>query len=128
MAEERQVRGARVKIRHPAIVFVLAIVTLGIYYLYWYYTINRELRDAFSIEVNPWLSLLAVSLGGLLIVPPFVSWWRTFGRIREAQEAAGVENPVSQGLGFVLFIVATFFFPVELMYAQEHLNRLWRTA
>ncbi len=70
--------------------------------------------------------MLAISLGGLLIVPPFVSWFRTFGRIETAQEIAGVPERVSPGVGFVLFILALFFLPFEIVYAQRHLNRLWR--
>ena len=115
-----------VKIRGAAAVFFLALVTFGIYYLVWYYKVNRELRDAAGIDVRPGIALLAITLGALLIVPPFVSTWNTFGRIRSAQEAAGVPNPASPGLGFLLYIVAVIFLPFELIYAQDNLNRLWR--
>src|SRR5947208_1103290 len=37
-------RTRQAKVRHPAIVFALVFVTLGIYYLVWYYKVNRELR------------------------------------------------------------------------------------
>jgi hypothetical protein len=49
LAEELQVGGSHVKIRSPFGVFVLAIVTLGIYYLVWYFKVNREIRDATGI-------------------------------------------------------------------------------
>lgn len=135
MATEVNANGAYVKIRHPWGAFVLVIVTLGIYYLFWYYFINRELRDfgrskaetgRNPIEVNPWVSLLAVSLGWLLIVPPFVSFYRTFKRIRTAQELADVGPKVSPGIGLLLFFIAVIFFPVEVPYAQINLNRVWR--
>ena len=29
-------------------------------------------------------------------------------------------------LGFILYIVAVFFLPVEVLYAQDELNKLWR--
>ena len=70
MATEVNARGAYVKIRHPWGAFLLVLVTLGIYYLFWYFFINRELRDLGQasadsgdnrIEVNPWISLLAVT-------------------------------------------------------------------
>ena len=76
--------------------------------------------------MNPWLSLLAVSLGWLLIVPPFVSMYRTFNRILTAQELADVGPKASPGLGLLLFFVALIFFPVEVPYAQTNLNRVWR--
>src|ERR671919_92189 len=96
MAEELTVRGVDVKIRGPWIVFLLAIVTLGIYYLVWYYKINRELRDygravgAAGTGDSPLTSLLAVSIGWLILVPPLVS------------------------------------IPVELVYGQIELNKLWQ--
>jgi uncharacterized protein DUF4234 len=127
MAEQVRVRGAEVKIRNPFLVFVWSLVTFGIYYLVWYYKINRELRDAAGIDVSPVVALLAVTVGWIVIVPPFVSWYRTFTRIADAQRAAGLAqaNPM---LGFILYVVAVFVLPVEVLYAQDELNKLWRGA
>jgi hypothetical protein len=127
MAEEVQVGGTRVKIRSPFGVFVLAIVTLGIYYLVWYYKVNRELREAAGIDVDPFVALLAITIGWLIIVPPFVSWYRTFERIQQAQRQAGLTSEANPILGFILYLVALYFLPVELLYAQDELNKLWRT-
>ena len=90
MAEEIRVHGATVKIRNPFLVFVWALVTFGIYYVVWDYKVNRELRDAAGIAVSPFVALLAVTIGWVIVVPPFVSWYRTFERIQQAQRAAGV--------------------------------------
>lgn len=126
MAEELQVGSTRVKIRNPFGVFALAIVTLGIYYLVWYYKVNRELRDAEGIDVSPVVALLAITIGWLIIVPPFLSWYRTFRRLQEAQQRAGLTSEVNPILGFILYVVALYFLPVELLYAQDELNKLWR--
>ena len=40
--------------RDPGVVALLTIVTLGIYSIYWWYTVNRELRD-FARTVQPGL-------------------------------------------------------------------------
>ena len=128
VAEELQVHGATVKIRNPFLVFVWSIVTLGIYYVVWYYKINRELRGACGVEVSPVVALLAVTVGWLVIVPPFVSWYRTFERIVAAQRGAGVTSEASPVLGFILFVVAVFVLPVELVYAQDELNKVWRAG
>lgn len=125
MARTVTVRGAIVRIRHPWGVFTIAIVTLGIYYLYWYYATNRELRD-YGIRVVPSLSLYAITVGGLLLVPPFVSEWRYYGRIVRAQEKAGLEHRASHVLGFLLFLVGLVLLPFEAAYAQHHLNRVWQ--
>src|SRR5438094_5129736 len=126
MAERVKIGYAEVKLRGPWAVFFLSLVTLGIYYLVWYYKINHELAEAGGQDVSPGVAVLAISLGGLLIVPPFVSDYRTFRRIRAAQQAAGLPDPVLPWVGFLLFILAYVFLPFELVYAQSNLNRLWR--
>jgi hypothetical protein len=126
VAESIHVRGAQVKIRNPFLVFVWSLVTFGIYYLVWYYKINRELRDAAGVDVSPVVALLAVTVGWIVIVPPFISWYRTFTRIAGAQEAAGFSAEANPIIGFILYVVAVFFLPVEVLYAQDELNKLWR--
>jgi hypothetical protein len=126
MAEALSVGTTTVKIRNPFLVFVWCFVTLGIYYLVWYYKINRELRDACGIQVSPVVALLAVSVGWIVIVPPFVSWYRTFVRIQQAQRQAGVTSEANPVLGFILYVIAVFFVPIEVIYAQDELNKLWR--
>ena len=59
-------------------------------------------------------------------MPPFVSWYRTFKRIQEAQQAAQLTSEANPILGFILYVVALYFLPVELLYAQDELNKLWR--
>ena len=77
---------------------------------------------------SPLTSLLAQTLGALLIVPPFVSWWRFFDRLLLAQGRANTVDRVDHGLGFLLYVIAVFFLPFELVYAQKHLNALWETV
>lgn len=116
---------SKARLRRPWGVFGLSIVTLGAYHLYWYYQANRELKD-YGFGTKPVLSLLAQFPGALLIVPPFVSWWRFFGRLREAQARAACTERVDHATGIVLSVIAFFLVPFELVYAQQHLNRLWR--
>src|SRR5919201_3133236 len=118
---------ARAKLRRPWGVFALSIVTFGLYHFYWYYQANRELKD-YGVGTKPVLSLLAQFPGALLIVPPFVSWWRFFGRLREAQGRAGCASRVDHTTGIVLYVIAFFLLPFELVYAQQHWNNLWEEA
>jgi uncharacterized protein DUF4234 len=126
VAELVQVRGTHVKIRNPFLVFVWSLVTIGIYYVVWYYKINRELRDASGVDVSPVVAVIAVTIGWIVIVPPFVSWYRTFERIAAAQRGAGVTTQASPILGFILYVIAVFLLPVEVIYAQDELNKVWR--
>lgn len=133
MARKVDVRGVEIKLRRPWVAFVLAIVTLGIYYLYWYYVANSDLNEhgetleepSNPLRVSAGLATLAVSVGWLLIIPPFISQWRFYRRIQKAQELAGIEPKINHVLGFVLFLVALVLLPFEIPYAQGHLNRLW---
>ncbi len=124
---------ATAKIRHPMIVFGLVFATLGVYYIVWYYKVNRELRDLgratgelTRLGRRPFVSLLAITLGWLILVPPFVSAYRTFQRIGAAQDVTGTNGRVEVWIGFALYLVGLFTLPVELVYAQNELNRVWR--
>ena len=101
---------------------VWPLITLGIYYYVWYYKINREARDFDpKIEVKPGLSVLAVTLGVFIIVPPFVSTYQTGLRIARMQEDAGL-TPTCQGwIGLVLMFVAS----LQSLYYQSELNKIW---
>jgi hypothetical protein len=62
------------------------------YALYWFHRYNKEL-EAYSggrIEYNATSSLLAITLGWFILVPPFVAWASFMGRIREGQRMAGL--------------------------------------
>ena len=135
MAQVVRIRetSAQAKIRHPLAAFGLVFLTLGIYYFVWYYKINRELRDLGRatgeeerLGRSPLSSLLAVTVGWLIIVPPFVSFYRTFKRIEAAQETSGTPRRVNVWLGFILYLIGLLVLPVEVIYAQSELNAVWR--
>jgi Kef-type K+ transport system membrane component KefB len=123
MARTITVSGQTVKVRHPLAPLGLGIITFGIYTLVWYYLINDEMRRQ-GEDVSPGISLLAVTLGALLIIPPFVSMYNTAERIRRAQEIRGVSGPISPVLALVLLFVpiANIF---QTAYLQSGLNRAW---
>ncbi len=131
MAEHLSARGVHVKRRSPWGVFLLTIVTLGVYYLFWYYQANRELRDyarasgGGALGGSPLLSLLAITVGWIVLIPPFISMYQTFGRIATAQRIAGIPGEASPLLGLLLFIALPIMFPLELAYAQIELNKVW---
>ncbi len=76
----------------PTKVWLLCIFTCGIYAAIWYYRLAQELGQwsQGQIETDPTTSVLAVTLGGCLIVPPYISWAGTLGRIRTAQQMVGL--------------------------------------
>ncbi len=129
MAEEVQIAGtgSTAKIRNPLGVVALSIVTIGIYYIFWWYFINREMRDLGrarnrDLGQSPGQSVLAVTLGALIIVPALVTLWRTSARIESSQEAVGLANRAS---GPIIFILLLLIGPVGIWYAQSELNKVW---
>jgi len=129
MAQEIQIPGvgSTAKIRNIIAVPVFAIITLGIYLWFWWYFIHRELRDlgrakkTQELGDSPGTSLLAVTLGALIIVPALVSLYRGFKRVQAAQRLAG-SDPINGWIGLILFIVIT---PAFYAYVQSGLNAVW---
>ena len=133
MAEEVQIAGtpARAKIRSPWAAALLPIITLSIYYFVWYYKINREMRDlgqarnTDELGDSPGTSLLAVTLGALILVPAIVSAVHTAQRIQKAQHLVGIQQLLSGWLSLVLYVLIT---PAFWAYQQAELNKVWRTS
>jgi hypothetical protein len=117
------IEGRPGKRRRPWAVWLLAVVTCGVYGLVWYYKANRELRDCGAgIGVRPVLAVLALLPGVVLwYVPLFTSIYRTGERIRRAQAHAGLEPSCGPGRGLLL-VFALGLWPV---YYQAQLNKAW---
>jgi len=111
------------KTRNVLLVWLVwPLITLGIYHLVWYYKINREAKEFDPrIVVDPVLSVVAISLGAVLVVPPFVSVYNTGTRIARMQRSAGMEPTCNPWIGLVL----VFFFGLHTLYYQQMLNEIW---
>jgi Domain of unknown function (DUF4234) len=74
-----------VKARSPLAIILLYVVTIGLYFLFWFYRVNKEAAlIANDRRARPGVSLLAVTLGALLIIPPFRSMYTTAQRVGAA--------------------------------------------
>jgi Domain of unknown function (DUF4234)/Short C-terminal domain len=136
MAETVQIgnTGHTAKIRHPVAVPVLSFITLGIYYVYWWYQVNREVvdlgrdRNVTGLGDNPTLSALAVFPGVLVIIPPFFTLYNGVKRFQRAQQAALGESTLNGWIVLVL-VVASFIVGVAALvipgYIQSELNKIW---
>lgn len=125
------------KIRHPVAVPVLTIITLGIYGLYWWYQINREMRDlgeargVDGLGQKPMNSLLAYFPGALIIVPPYVSLYNGVKRMQRAQEVTTGEISFNGWIVLIL-ILASFIIGIAGIivpgYIQSELNKVWENV
>jgi hypothetical protein len=131
VAQEVPIPGAEkpAKIRSPWAPALLPIITLGIYLFFWWYFINREMADygkakgSNELGDSPGKSVLAITLGALIIVPAIISIINTFKRAQKAQQLAGQE-PLNGWIGLILYIVLS---PAFFAYLQSGLNNVWRT-
>ena len=129
MADAIQIRGSSYtgKIRNPLGVIGLSLITFGIYGIFWYYFANKELAEIGSAHNtdecgdSPGTSVLAVTLGALVIVPAFVSGYGFCKRLSAAERLTGAPKGMEAGLLFVLYV---FLSPVASYIAQSNLNKV----
>jgi hypothetical protein len=125
MAEMVTVEGQQYKKRDPLGAWGLVFLTLGVYGFVWYYKINDEARRYLQDDtIKPGIALLAILLGWIIIVPPFISYYRTGQRIERMQSKVEVPTPISPALGLLAALVLS----LNVLYMQEHLNRVWDRA
>lgn len=123
MVMEMQIGSTRVKSQNIFAILGLLVITLGIYQFFWYYRINREMKDVGGIfgdaalaSSSPGMSLLAM----FVPIANLVSMHNTAGRIRRVQAITGKGSDYSTGLHWMLAIMG-----VWLMYVQVALNAVW---
>ena len=129
MAEQVQITGTQSegKIRNPLGVIGLTLITLGIYGLFWYFYINREMaemgkaRNTEELGTSPATSLMAVLFGWIIIVPPFVSTYKTCKRLNNAESAVGIPQGMEAPLLWLIYI---FLWPIGAYLLQSNLNKV----
>jgi hypothetical protein len=121
------------KIRNPWAVLGLTLVTVGIYSLFWWYFINREMRDLGRARAEggfgerPELSALAFS--GLSAFTLWISLvWTvvtTSRRVRRSQAVTGHDGRLNGWISGALWIGTLSL--GGIVYTQSELNKAWRT-
>ncbi len=115
------------KVRNPWLVVLWQILTIGIYFIVWWYKINKELKAfgesrGYDLGRKPVNSLLALVPGFIIIIPPLVSYWNGTKRIQGASAIAGRE-PINGWIVLILYL----FLPIAMpAYMQSSLNNVWK--
>jgi hypothetical protein len=133
-AYEKNVSGARIKVRDPWRVGILMVVTLGLYSWVWFYKVNRELRDyseskpVAGVGANPALAVTLFVLGTIIPILGLVVWVWTLRRVQRAQVAADVPQPIGLWPTLVVAVVSVIPLVGLLLwyeYVQFQLNQIW---
>jgi hypothetical protein len=121
--------GLTAKVRNPWLVLLFTVLTFWVYSGFWWYFVNRELRDlgrarsTSALGEDPTTSVLAYTLGSLIYIPFIWTIVTTTRRVQAAQRITG-QKPLN---GWV----AAFFWILTLglggqVYLQYQLNKVWR--
>jgi hypothetical protein len=113
-------------VRGPVFVILIGIVTLGIYWIYWWYKVFQEMKDHTKTGLGggPALAIVLVGVvlcGGLLsyvlafILPTEIG--NMYRRLGEKEPVKGVT-----GLWFILPIIGQI---IWLVKVQNAMNRRW---
>ncbi|HEX3827400.1 MAG TPA: DUF4234 domain-containing protein [Sporichthyaceae bacterium] len=121
LARETLTVGKLPRYRNPYRVCALGLLTLGLYWVWWVYAINRELR-AFDnrIRCRPAVSAAAVVFGAPFGVPQFLAMENTAARIEKAQVAAGLPRTCDPPTAVLMWLC----FGVGVLYLQDELNKV----
>ena len=126
MAEMVTLDGQQYMKRNPLGVLGLSIITLGIYFVVWYYKINVEIKRFEKDEtMDPMRSLMAMTFGWLIIVPPFIAMYNTAKHVQNMETRLGIQLTLEPALTVILMVL---FSVGNGIYIQEHLNRIWDRA
>jgi hypothetical protein len=106
------------KFRPPVVVILLAIITCGIYHLYWVYQLGREMKEHNGSGLGPGLNLvLGIFLGIVLL-------FTLPNDVKATYERDGRTTDISALTGFwnLIPIVGWVIWAVKV---QSRLNTLW---
>ena len=107
---------------HESVVEWLLCIFIPFYNVYWFHRASKEMQQwsGGRIDYNAGATIAALTIGAFVLIPPFVAIFSFGGRVRRAQELAGVE-PRASGIGFFgrLFLLGYGY-----KWIQDQLNEL----
>ncbi len=130
MAQSVQIPGAQSTAKICNLVGVGALSLIPFYTWIWWYRANREMADfgkakgTEELGTSPGKSLLAITLGALIIGPAILSFFGTHKRIVAAQKLTGQE-PIN---GWISVLAYFIFSPAWIAYMQSGLNSVWENS
>src|SRR5919108_5721282 len=112
MGDSFQVQGSSesFKVRGPVWVGVWSLLTVFVYAIWWVYVTAKHLSHygrarGYDLGQKPGNTLLAVTFGLLILVPPLVALWRLTRRVQQAQRIAGCDETLNGWIALVTYLL-----------------------
>ena len=126
MAETITIEGRPYLKRNPLGVLGLSFVTLGIYFFYWYWKVNDELSTfEHDDSISPTRSLVAITLGWVVFVPPFIAMYNTAKPVQNDERRLQSQPELEPAITIALLVLVSI---VNGLYIQDHVNRIWERS
>ncbi|MBU0586035.1 DUF4234 domain-containing protein [Candidatus Micrarchaeota archaeon] len=110
-AQPQVISGTKVKVRNPLMVVVFGFITLGIYWLYWFYETRKELYGLIKKQGN-------VVVDTILLFVPLVNLWVLYKYSLDIEELSkGKQNK------WVILLLWIVLFPIAQYMIQEEINK-----
>ena len=128
MAQKLTVPGTDVvvKPRHPVAVGFLSLT--GVYIPFYWYFINKELKElgearGVDLGSSPGVSAMAMFPGVFVLVPVYWTAYTTAERIKNAQMATGYKDWLE---GWIALIMMFLLPPLMFGVVQDQINKVWQ--
>lgn len=128
MAETHTVPGTQVQVK-PANPVAVGFLSLTLVYVpFFWYRINRELKElgearGWDLGSSPGVSAAAMFPGFFVLAPPFVTSYTTTERIKSAQIYTGRKDWIEGWIGLLMYFMLA---PILFGFAQDQLNKVWQ--
>lgn len=107
--------------RNPAFVFIMSILTCGLYYLYWIYQVSSQLR---SFNINDSITPAMELILSVLCAPYVIYWNYKFGKVvLEAQGDIGMAYPEDNSVLYMILCILGLGF-ISACIMQASLNKM----
>jgi hypothetical protein len=115
------------RVRSVVLIILFSVLTAGLYYFYWLYRVNLDVRGYLREGVGATLRLVLFLL--LPVVGWFIAIWMTASSVQRVQTQVGASRPV-QPLYPALWaaLLPVFGWFVAAGYVQGGANRAWEQA
>jgi hypothetical protein len=118
--------GPKGKVRHPAAVIIFAIITLGIYLIFWFYFVFKELKENTGEGIGGGTALLLAILGWFTGIFTIVLLFLLPSEVGKMYERSGMEKPVRGVTGF-WNLIPLIGFIIWVVKVQGAMNRRWES-